>query len=159
VCATPRVFYVRNKQRSAPPKKTRACLPQARVVPAALLPVDATHVAAVPSTPAAISASNSRSLTDRTCMASCCSGLCPPPEKGPAAPLCAPTRAGGAQPPDRIAREPRVRHADCLYFRHLPLHLCHSQLPGCSRFTPSYTGSVGLTPRDLDYSGISRRTL
>jgi hypothetical protein len=50
------------KQRSAPPKKTRACLSQAPAkrgvcasVPAALLPVDATHVAAVPSTPAAIS--------------------------------------------------------------------------------------------------------
>jgi hypothetical protein len=44
------------KQRSAPPKKTRACLSQAPTkrgvcasLPAALLPVDATHVAAVPS--------------------------------------------------------------------------------------------------------------
>jgi hypothetical protein len=52
------------KQRSAPPpQKPRACLSQAPTkrgvcasVPAALLPVDATHVAAVPSTPAAISA-------------------------------------------------------------------------------------------------------
>jgi hypothetical protein len=51
------------KQRSAPPKKPRACLSQAPTkrgvcasLPAALLPVDATHVAAVPSTPAAISA-------------------------------------------------------------------------------------------------------
>ena len=51
------------KQRSAPPKKPRACLSQAPTkrgvcasLPAALLPVDATHVATVPSTPAAISA-------------------------------------------------------------------------------------------------------
>jgi hypothetical protein len=51
------------KQRSAPPKKPRACLSQAPTkrgvcasLPAALLPVDATHVAAVPITPAAISA-------------------------------------------------------------------------------------------------------
>jgi hypothetical protein len=46
------------KQRSAPPPKPRG--PTKRGVcaslPAALLPVDATHVAAVPSTPAAISA-------------------------------------------------------------------------------------------------------
>jgi hypothetical protein len=52
------------KQRSAPPQKPRACLSQAPTkrgvctsLPAALLPVDATHVATlVPSTPAAISA-------------------------------------------------------------------------------------------------------
>jgi hypothetical protein len=51
------------KQRSAPPPKTRACLSQAPTkrgvrasLQAALLPVDATHVATVPSTPAAISA-------------------------------------------------------------------------------------------------------
>jgi hypothetical protein len=51
------------KQRSAPPKKPRACLSQAPTkrgvcasLPAALLPVNATHVATVPSTPAAISA-------------------------------------------------------------------------------------------------------
>jgi hypothetical protein len=51
------------KQRSAPPKKPRACLSQAPTkrgvcasLPAALLPVDATHVATVTSTPAAISA-------------------------------------------------------------------------------------------------------
>jgi hypothetical protein len=51
------------KQRSAPPIKPRACLSQAPAkrgvcasLPAALLPVDATHVATVPSTPAAISA-------------------------------------------------------------------------------------------------------
>jgi hypothetical protein len=54
----------RRKQRSAPPpQKTRAYLSQASTkrgvcasLPADLLPVDATHVAAVPSTPAAISA-------------------------------------------------------------------------------------------------------
>jgi hypothetical protein len=51
------------KQRSAPPKKPRACLSQAPTkrgvcasLPAALLPVDATHVATAPGTPAAISA-------------------------------------------------------------------------------------------------------
>jgi hypothetical protein len=49
------------KQRSAPPKEPRACLSQAPAkrgvcafVPAALLPVDATHVAAVRITPAVI---------------------------------------------------------------------------------------------------------
>jgi hypothetical protein len=46
------------KQRSAPPQKPRACFSQAPTkrgvcasLPAALLPVDATHVATVPSTP------------------------------------------------------------------------------------------------------------
>jgi hypothetical protein len=49
------------KQRSAPPKNPRACLSQAPTkrgvctsLPATLLPVDATHVATAPNTPAAI---------------------------------------------------------------------------------------------------------
>jgi hypothetical protein len=67
------------KQRSEPPKKTRACLSQGAPTkrgvcaspPAALLPVDATPVAAVPSTPAAISAKPPAVARPAT-------GVCPP---------------------------------------------------------------------------------
>jgi hypothetical protein len=58
-----RGFCYRPSSAARPPKKTRACLSQAPTkrgvcasLLAALLPVDATHVAAVPLTPAAISA-------------------------------------------------------------------------------------------------------
>jgi hypothetical protein len=63
VCVCP-LLSLQAKQRNSPPKTPRACLSQAPTKrgvcaspPAALLPVDATHVAAVPSIPAAIFAS------------------------------------------------------------------------------------------------------